>query len=96
MPLLVLPWTFYTGGKQELLLEVDGELKALVVTVPAGTQPGQVLRLRGVALGDERADIMVELKGLAIEPRTAVVVLAAVTALVTVLLTMFLAARSGP
>lgn len=95
VPLSVLPWTFYTGGKQELLLEVDGEPKTLVVTIPAGTRPGQALRLRDVALGDERADVYVELKGLAIEPQTLLVAAGAVGALVVGVVTFFLAAAGG-
>ncbi len=95
VPLNVMPWVFILGGKQALLLEVDGEPKQLEVSIPAGTGPGQVLRLRKVALGDERADVYVELKGLSVEPRVIVIAAGALGALVVALVTFLLAAPAG-
>jgi hypothetical protein len=94
VPLKVMPWVFMLGGNQELLLEVDGEPKELTIRVPAGTSPGQVLRLRGVTLGDGRADVFVELSGIKIEPQVVSVAAGAVVALV-IGLVMFLFAASG-
>ncbi len=77
VPLRAMPWTFTRGGKQELMLEVDGEPRTLKVVIPPGTQPGQVLRLRDVPLGNERADIYVELQGVAFKnPQQALAILA--------------------
>ncbi len=95
VPLKVMPWVFLLGGQQELLLEVDGEPKKLSIRVPAGMSPGQVLRLRGVTLGDERADVMVELSGVKIEPQQISLIAGVLVALITVLLVFLLAAPSG-
>ena len=95
VPLQVMPWVFHTGGRKQLLLEVDGEPKKLVVTVPAGTQPGQVLRLRGVALGTERADVYVELRGLAVEPRIALTIAAGVGSMVLAVVAYLLASAGA-
>lgn len=95
VPLNVYPWGFAFGGKQTLLLEVDGKPKAVVVTVPPGAQPGQVLRLRGVALGAERADVYVELQGTAVEPRVAIAVLAGLVTLAVTVVVFVLAQAGG-
>jgi hypothetical protein len=94
VPLKVMPWTFMLGGTQDLLLEVDGEPKQLSIRVPAGTSPGQVLRLRGVTLGDGRADVFVELSGIKVQPQMIPLVAGVLGAIITALL-VFILASSG-
>ncbi len=93
VPLRVMPWIFLLGGKQNLLLEVDGDPKQLLIRIPAGTSPGQVLRLHDIdPLGEERADVFVELSGIKVEPQM-IAVAASVVALIA--LVVFILASSG-